>query len=47
MVEVVGKESDVVLFADLPEGVLTRTEDPEKTLLSKERMGLLPCFPGS
>ena len=42
----VGKETDGVEPANPPEDVLPRTEDPENKLVSKERIGLLPSFPG-
>ena len=42
MVEIVGKESGVVESVNLPEDVLSRTEDPKNKLLSIERIGLLP-----
>ena len=47
MVEIVGKESDAIKSAILPEDVFPRTEDPENKLSLKERIRLLPCFPGS
>ena len=47
MIEIVGRECDVVESADVLKDIFSRPEDPKSNLFSEERMGLLPGFPGS